>query len=265
MRATLSNPAFSETIFDRVREEERETPTTMTVEGTAIKTMVLMAILLVAAAITWWQVLTPIEVAVEAGKAVSRFAVSANIYLFIIVGLIGGLIMALVTMFVPRISPFTAPVYAAFEGVALGAISAWFETIYPNIVLEAVALTTGVLVALLVLYSFRILQATPRFQKIVIAATAAIFLVYLVSFVLRLFGVGVPYIHDSGPIGIGFSLVVVVIAALNLILDFNFIEQNARRGAPRYMEWYSGFALLVTLVWLYLEVLKLLAKLRDRR
>jgi len=265
MRSTFSNPAFSETIFDRVRDEERGAPATMTVQGTAVKTMILVCILLVTAAITWSMVLVPVETAVQVGKAVSRFTVSSNVFIFMIVGFIGGLIAALVTLFVPRISPFTAPVYAAFEGVALGAISAWFETIYPNIVIEAVALTVGTLVVLLTLYAFRILRATPRFQKIIFAATGAICLVYLVSMVLRLFGVGVPYIHDSGPIGIGFSLVVVVIAALNLILDFNFIEENARRGAPSYMEWYSGFALLLTLVWLYLEILKLLSKLRDRR
>lgn len=265
MRSALSNPAFNDTIFDRVRNEERVVSTTMTVEGTAIKTMVLVAILLIVAAITWWQVLIPVEAVAEAGKAAaSNFLVSQNVYIYMIVGVLGATILAIVTMFVPRISPFTTPLYAVFEGAALGSISALFEKIYPNIVLQAVGLTVGVLAAVLVLYSMRVLQATPRFQKIIIAATLSIAVVYLVSIVVNLFGGRVPYIHDSGPIGIGFSIVVCVIAALNLVLNFNFIEQNARRGAPKYMEWYSGFALLLTLVWLYIEILNLLAKLRSR-
>ncbi len=257
MPATLSNPALSETIFDRVRHEDRALPATMTVQGTAIKTLALVAILLIAAAFTWSQVM--------AQEAAGQFGVAlSTVYLLMIIGAIGGFILAIVTCFVPRISPFTSPVYAACEGLLLGGVSAFFETVYPGIVLEAVGLTVGVLVILLVMYATRVIRVTPKFAAMVISATAAIALLYLVEMVLRMFGVVVPYIHDAGPVGIIFSLVVVGIAALNLVLDFNFIEQNANRGAPRYMEWYSGFALLLTLVWLYLEILNLLAKLRSR-
>ncbi len=185
--------------------------------------------------------------------------------MLLIAGAIGGLVTALVTIFVPRVSPFTSPVYAACEGLFLGAISAVFETMYPGIVIQAVGLTVGVLAVMLFLYGTRVIRATEKFKMGVVAATGAVCLVYVVDMVLRLFGIAVPFIHDGGPIGIGFSLVVVVIAALNLILDFDFIEQGVKYQAPKYMEWYGGFSLLVTLVWMYLEILRLLAKMRGGR
>jgi len=179
-------------------------------------------------------------------------------------GLIGGLILALITIFKPSASPYTAPAYAACEGLLLGAISAAFEKAYPGIVVQAVGLTFGTLAALLLAYTSRLIKPTENFKLGIVAATGGIMLLYLASFILGLFGIPIGFIHSSGPIGIGFSVVVVIIAALNLVLDFDFIETGVERGAPKYMEWYGGFALLVTLIWLYLEILRLLAKLRER-
>ena len=159
----------------------------------------------------------------------------------------------------------TAPIYAALEGLALGGISAVFESRYPGIVSQAVFLTFGTLAALLIAYRSGWIKATENFKLGVVAATGGIFFVYLISFVLSFFGVSIPLIHGSGVFGILFSLFVVVIAALNLVLDFDFIEQGAEQGAPKYMEWFAAFGLMVTLIWLYLEVLRLLSKLQQRR
>ena len=186
-------------------------------------------------------------------------------YGLLIGGALGGFVVALLTIFKPNLSPITAPIYAALEGLVLGTISAVFETQYPGIVIQAVGLSIGVLAVMLFIYGTGIIRATEKFKIGVIAAMGAICLVYLVSMVLSLFGTNLPYIHDSGPVGIGFSLVVVVIAALNLILDFDFIEKGVQQQAPKYMEWYGGFSLLVTLIWMYLEILRLLAKMRGGR
>ena len=183
----------------------------------------------------------------------------------VIGGVIGGLVVAMVTVFKQTWAPYTTPLYAALEGLALGGISYLFEQRYPGIVAQAVFLTFGTLGALLFAYRSGIIRATENFKLGVFAATGGIAVVYLLSFVLGFFGIGVPLIHSSGTFGILFSLFVVVIAALNLVLDFDFIEEGAERGAPKYMEWYGAFGLLVTLVWLYLEILRLLAKLQDRR
>jgi len=175
-----------------------------------------------------------------------------------------GLGIAILTVFKPKLARFTAPVYALLEGALLGAISHVYEVRFEGIVLQAFGLTVGVFALLLFLYATRIIKVTENLRMGIVAATGAVFVVYLVSMVMRLFGVDVPFIHDSGPIGILFSLAVVVIASLNLVLDFDFIERGAAAGAPRYMEWYGAFGLLVTLVWLYLELLRLLSKLRSR-
>ena len=172
--------------------------------------------------------------------------------------------IAILTVFKPKLARFTAPVYALLEGALLGAISHVYEFRFEGIVLQAFGLTVGVFTLLLFLYATRIIKVTDNLRMGIVAATGAVFLVYLVSMVMRLFGVDVPFIHDSGPVGILFSLAVVVIASLNLVLDFDFIERGAASGAPRYMEWYGAFGLLVTLVWLYLELLRLLGKLRSR-
>lgn len=181
------------------------------------------------------------------------------------VGAIGGFVVAMVTIFKKTWAPVTAPIYAALEGVFLGGISSVFEAAYPGIVLQAVMLTFGVLAALLLAYTSRLIPVTQNFRLGVVAATGGVCLVYLASLILGFFGVQIPLIHSSGPVGIGFSLIVVGIAALNLVLDFDFIERGAQRGQPKYMEWYGAFGLTVTLVWLYIEILRLLSKLRSRR
>ena len=244
-----ANPAMSPAVYGRAGLAE--TPArAMTVPGTVVKTGLLVVILLLAAAYTWSQA--------AAGP-------TTLVYGLLIAGMIGGFITALVTIFIPKVSPFTAPVYAALQGLFLGAISAAFEASYPGLVIQAVGLSVGVLAVMLFIYGTGIVRVTAKFRIGVIAATGGIFLVYLVDIILSLFGIRIPFIHETGPVGIGFSLVVVVIAALNLLLDFDFIERGVRQQAPKYMEWYGGFSLLVTLVWMYLEILRLLAKIRGSR
>ena len=177
---------------------------------------------------------------------------------------IGGFVAALVTVFKKEWAPVTAPLYALVEGFFLGAISAMYNFMYEGIVLQAVMLTFGTLFALLFAYRSGLIKATENFKLGVVAATGGIALVYLATIVLGFFGVSIPLIHESGLVGIGFSLFVVVIAALNLVLDFDFIETGVEQGAPKYMEWYGAFGLMVTLVWLYIEFLRLLSKLQSR-
>ena len=175
-----------------------------------------------------------------------------------------GFVTAMVTIFKQRWSPITAPIYALLEGVVVGTLSSVFEAQYPGIVIQAVGLTFGTLFCLLAAYRSGLIKPTENFKLGVMAATGGICLLYFVSFGLRIFtGESIPMIHDSGPIGIAFSVGVVIIAALNLVLDFDFIEQGVEYGAPKYMEWYAAFGLVVTLIWLYLEILRLLAKLRS--
>jgi uncharacterized YccA/Bax inhibitor family protein len=219
---------------------------TMTIQGSVVKTGILLAILLATASYTW-------SLASEASPMVGGLMG---------LGFIGGFIIALVTSFFPKASPVTAPIYAGLEGLALGGISSLFEKQYHGIAIQAVELSLGVLGIMLFVYGTGLIRATERFKIGVVAATGAVCLVYIATMVMGLFHVAIPYIHDSGPIGIGFSLVVVVIAALNLILDFDFIERGVQYGAPKYMEWYGGFTLMVTLVWMYLEILRLLSKMR---
>ena len=221
----------------------------MTVSGAVNKTAFMLILLLISASWVWNTYYT------EGLAAVTPWMV---------IGGVGGLITALATIFVNKWSPITAPIYAVLEGLFLGGITAIFEQKYPGLAFQAVALTFGTLFMLLMAYKVGIIRATEKFKAGVVAATGGIFIVYLASFVLGLFGVRIPHIYGSGIIGIGFSVVVVVIAALNLVLDFDYIESAAREGTPKYFEWYGGFAIMVTLVWLYIEILNLLAKLRDR-
>jgi len=181
------------------------------------------------------------------------------------VGMIGGLIVAIVTIFKHHLAKYTVPAYALLEGLALGGISKFFEVMYPGIVNQAVMLTFGTLGALLLAYRSGLIKATENFKLGVVAATGGIFFVYLISWILSWFSVSVPMIHSNSNMSILFSIGVVVIAALNLVLDFDFIEEGSEKGAPKYMEWYGAFGLLVTLIWLYLEILRLLAKLSSRR
>jgi len=220
----------------------------MTIPGTINKTAILLILALLTASFVWGRF----------------FAGETNVMPFVLVGGIGGFILALVTVFKLNWCPITAPLYALLEGLFLGGISAMFEMQFPGIVIQAVGLTLGVTAAMLMMYRTGIIKPTAKFKAGIFAATGGIFLFYLISMVLGFFGVGVPLIHSSGPLGIGFSLVVVVIASMNLILDFDIIEQGSKRGAPKFMEWYGAFALMVTLVWLYIEILRLLSKLRRR-
>lgn len=258
------NPALNDNVFaNAARDFGQSQSTTMTLEGTVLKTGVLLAVLVGAASYTWAQTGAALP-ALTAEGAAQALRLPANVMPYLVIGGIGGFVVFLITMFKPAASPWTAPLYAAFEGLALGGISTIFEYRFPGIVVPAVGLTFGTLGALLLAYSGGVIKATENFKLGVAAATGGLCLVYLASFVLGFFNIRIPLIHESGPIGIGFSAFVVVIAALNLVLDFDFIEGGVRRGAPKYMEWYGGFGLLVTLVWLYLEMLRLLSKFRDR-
>jgi len=245
-----ANPALSANTFSQVGQMT-DSVRGMTIQGTVNKAGILL-ILVVAAAIYTWGIFF------EARNP-------AVIMPWMMGGIIGGLIVAVVTVFKKAWSPVTAPIYAVLEGLVLGGISAIFEANYPGIAMQAVTLTFGVFLGLLIVYKSGFVRVTEKFRMGVMAATGGIFLVYLFSMILNFFNFRMPYIHESGLIGIGFSLFVVVVAALNLILDFDFIERGALSGAPKFMEWYAAFGLMVTLIWLYLEILRLLAKLKDRR
>jgi uncharacterized YccA/Bax inhibitor family protein len=221
----------------------------MTVGGTVSATAVLLVILLMGGGLGWSQVKT-------IDGEVSSFPA------WLLIGLLGALGIAFLTIFKPKLARFTSPVYALLEGLVLGAISHVYEAQWNGIVVQAVGLTVGVLAILLFLYATRVIKVTDKLRTGIIAATGAVFVVYLVAIVLSLFGVGVSFLNDGGPVAIVFSLIVVGIAAMNLVLDFDFIERGAAAGAPKYMEWYGAFGLLVTLVWLYLELLRLLGNIR---
>jgi uncharacterized YccA/Bax inhibitor family protein len=198
-----------------------------------------------------------------------EFAEGGNVTPMMWTGAIGGLVVAIVLVFKPMWSPFLAPLYALLEGLFIGAISAMYNSAFaelaPNIIINAVGLTFGVAAGMYLLYSFRIIKATEKFKSVIIAATVGIGIFYLLVVVLRAFGMeNMPFLHEGSILGIGFSLFVVAIAALNLILDFDMIEKGAEMGAPKYMEWYGAFGLMVTMVWLYLEILRLLSKISSR-
>ncbi|HET7288915.1 MAG TPA: Bax inhibitor-1/YccA family protein [Thermodesulfobacteriota bacterium] len=242
-----SNPALGEKVFQRLAPGYAGAGE-MTINGTINKTLVLLVLVTVPALWIW-------DMFSKSGiQAVSPWMYG---------GLIGGLVFAMITIFKKTWAPYTAPVYAILEGLVIGGISAYAESQLKGIVFQAVALTFGTLLSLLVAYRSGVIKVTEKFRLGVVAATGAIFLVYLVSIVLGFFGVSVPLIYSGGTFGILFSLFVVVIAALNLVLDFDFIEQGASQGAPKYMEWYGAFGLMVTLIWLYIEFLRLLTKLRQ--
>ena len=222
----------------------------MTLNGTVHKTALLLIGLIATAAITWRRTMLTEDL--------------STLYPYFAVGTIGGLVVGFITAFKMEWSPVTAPLYCVLQGLFLGIFSAIFEQKFPGIVFQAVSLTFGTLASLLLAYQTGLIKATENFKLGVTAATGGIMLIYLINFVMSLFGSGIPYIHESGTFGILFSLFVVVIAALNLVLDFDFIENGVEQKAPKYMEWYAAFGLLVTLIWLYLEILRLLAKMRSR-
>jgi uncharacterized YccA/Bax inhibitor family protein len=222
----------------------------MTLSGTVNKTGILLLCTMATAAWTWRMFLVDRD--------------PGSVLGLMMVGLIGGLIFSMVTIFKQAWAPVTAPIYALLEGLALGGISAMFEVRYPGIGIQAVSLTFGTLFVLLLAYRSGLIKVTEKFKLGIIAATGGICAFYLLQLVLSFFGFHFTAINGSGPIGIGFSLIVVTIAALNLVLDFDMIEQGVSVGAPKYMEWYGAFAIMVTLIWLYLEILRLLSKMRSR-
>jgi uncharacterized YccA/Bax inhibitor family protein len=224
----------------------------MTETGTLNKFFLLFLLVMASASLTW-----------------KAFYDGVNVMPYMIGSMILGFITAIVVINKKEWAAYLTPVYALLEGVFLGAVSATYNNVFgkthPGIVTQAVLLTFGVVVAMYVLYRFRIIKVTEKVRSIIFIATAGIAIFYLISIVLSLFHLQIGFINDSSPLGIGFSLFVVVIAALNLLLDFDMIEQGVAAGAPKYMEWYGAFGLLVTIVWLYLEILRLLSKLGDRR
>jgi uncharacterized YccA/Bax inhibitor family protein len=233
---------------------------TMRLGGTLSATGILFAIVLVAG---WfgWQAVTVTESVRLVDGTIER---TPSIPAWTLAAVLVGFGLAIFTSFKPKLARFIAPVYAVAEGLFLGAISHAFDAWYPGIVVQAVLATASIFAVMLVLFATRTIRVTEKLRTIVFAATAAIMLLYLVSFVVSLFGSSVPVIHDASPLGIAFSVAVIGIAAFNLLLDFDLIERGIAMRAPRYMEWYAAFGLLVTLVWIYIEVLKLLAKLRER-
>ena len=234
------NPALSSNTFKSVSQGKSEP---MTIEGTVNKTALSLLLLMITASYTW---------------------VNPNPALMML-GTIGGIIMAIATIFRKTWAPYTVSGYALLKGLALGGISHFFEQQYPGIVSQAIFLTFGILAALLLAYKTKLIKPTENFKLGVFAATGGIALLYFISMIMSFFGSPIGFIHSNSQFGILFSLGVVVIASLNLVLDFDFIEEGAEKGAPKYMEWYGAFGLLVTLVWLYLEILRLLAKLQSRR
>ena len=242
-----ANPALKEGTFTGIRAAAGEAA--MTLQGTATKSMLLLLLTVFAASFTW------------------RAVASGNVTILMPAALIGGLggfIVAMITIFKPNVSPYTAPIYAVLEGLLLGAISSLYNARWAGLPLQAVGLTFGVFMAMLIVYRLGLVRATEKFRLGDVAATGGIAIMYLLSFVLGFFGVQMNFLRDSSPLSIGISVVIVVVAALNLVLDFDFIERGVAYRAPKYMEWYGAFGLLVTLVWLYLEILRLLSKLQGR-
>ena len=235
------NPVLSKKTFTNTISSSDQ----MTIEGTVNKTAISL-LLLVGTGYFTFDVISPVLL-IGAG--------------------IGGFILALVTIFKKEWAPITVPLYAILEGALLGGISYMYNASYNGIVTNAILLTVGILVSLLIAYRSGYIKATENFKLGIFAATGGIAIVYFVNFIMGFFGsgLGVMSINNASPLSIGFSIVVVIIASLNLVLDFDFIEEGAEKGAPKYMEWYGAFGLLVTLIWLYLEILRLLAKLNSRR
>ena len=241
-----SNPSLNSKTFERAAPGAG----VMTIGGTVNRVGILLVLMLIPATYMWNKVLTAWEPSQAMGPA--------------LLGALGAFVVALITIFKKTWAPVTAPIYAVLEGLFLGAISGVMNMAYPGIAMQAIALTIGTLFTLLLAYRTGLIRATENFKMGVVAATGGIAMLYLVNIVMGFFGARIPFIHESGTVGILFSLFVVVIAALNLVLDFDFIENGAEAGAPKYMEWYAAFGLMVTLVWLYLEILRLLAKLQSR-
>lgn len=240
------NPALNKNTFANLTKAAGEAA--MTLEGVAGKSMLLLGLVVASGAIGW-------QLIGSGGGSIGALLLGAVIVAFIV---------AMITVFKKEWSPVTAPLYAVFEGFAVGAISRVYNEAFSGIVLQAVLLTAGIFLSMLVIYRVRLIRATENFKLGVAAATGGIALYYLAFMIGGLFGFQLPLVADNSVYGIGFTVIVIVIAALNLVVDFDFVEQGVEARAPKYMEWYASFGLLVTIVWLYLEILRLLAKMRSR-
>ncbi len=243
------NPALSEKTFQQ--SVVTNDASVMTIRGTLNKFFLLFLLVMATASLTW-----------------NAYFQGKDITTWIWVGAIGGLGVAIAMAFKPMWANFLAPVYALLEGAFVGGISAFYSyataKVAPGLILQAVGLTFGVVIAMYFLYRFKIIKATEKFKSIVITATVGVAIFYLIAMGLRFFQIDIPFLHEGSTLGILFSLVIVGLAAMNLILDFDMIEKGAAAGAPKYMEWYGAFGLLVTIVWLYIEILRLLSKLSSR-
>ena len=244
-----SNPTMREGLYTSVGRDYAGTEV-MTVNGTINKTLLLLLLVVLGASYTW--------------KVVMESVNPSAAMPWMIGGAIGGLIAALVVAFKPKTAPIAGPIYAILEGLFLGGISAFFAQRFTGIVIQAVALTLGVMMVMLFVYRSGIIKVNQKFIGGVVAATGAVALFYVVTMIMSMFGADTSFMSGSGTMSIVISGVIVAIAALNLVLDFHFIVEGAKSGAPKYMEWYGAFSLMVTLVWLYLELLRLLAKLNSR-
>lgn len=249
----MSNPVLSERIFQK--ESVATHSTTMTIQGTAMKSLVLVLMVLAGASYSWkiyYEAINP-----------------ATVNPWMWGGAIGGFITAIIISFKPQLAQYLAPVYAVLQGLFLGGISAMFNAAFaqsaPGIVMNATLLTIMTALVMLLVYRLNIIKVDGKFAKMMIIAIGAIAFYYFISIILTLFGVNLTMLHNSGPLSIGISIVIVLVAAFSLLLDFNFIEKASAAGAPKYMEWYGAFGLMVTLIWLYLEILKLLAKFAGNR
>lgn len=243
------NPTLSPKVFEKAESTAVRGEAVMTIEGTVNKAGLLLLMLCSTAAYAVWQ---------------GMFQQNAAIIGMAIPALIIALVFALIIVFVPRTAPYLAPVYAVCEGLAIGVVSMIFEQRFPGIVVQAAGLTMMTLAGMLMLYKTGVIKATDGFKKGMMMAMFAILAMYLVSFVADFFGHSMGFLHDNGPIGMAIAVAITGVAALSLILDFDMIEQGAKAGAPKYMEWYGGFALMVTLVWLYIRILDLLSRLRSK-
>ncbi len=247
----MPNPTLNERAFNISSFDELGSERVMTSSGTLIKTLILAALMALTFSYTWY-----LQIAGFADKVGG----------LTMLGMIGALVMVLIVCFGPknRFLPITTSLYALFEGLLLGSISAMFNKAYPGIVSQAVLGTIFTIFGMYLLYATKIIKVTATFQKVVVISTFAIFAVYLTQFILGFFHLGIPGLFSNTPLGIAISVGVIAVAALNLILDFNFIESFNGR-VPAYFEWYGGFSLMVTIVWLYVEILRLLAMLQSKR
>ena len=243
------NPALNSNIFTKI-DKEKDITQHMTIAGTVKKTGILAAVVLVSFLFTW-----------NFYQAYLDFGLMQP---YIVGGSLSAMIVGFIIIYRKTTAPYLAPIYCLLEGLALGGLSAFMEEIFSGIVIQAVILTFGILLSLLIIYKLKIIRATENFKLIITSATAGIAIYYLISLCGNFLGFEMPYIHENSTVGIIFSLFVIIIAALNLVIDFDFIEQGEEQKVPKYMEWYAAFGLMVTVIWLYIEILRILSKMRKR-